>query len=83
MRLRSPSSIIEKRDEVEKNMAEKSKKEKAKQKQAEETGMDVDELLESEENGGAAGGSSFDAAPEPLVNIDIDADDDYTEFTPE
>lgn len=67
--------IIEKRDEVEKNMAEKSKKEKAKQKQAEETGMDVEELLETEENGGAA--------PEPLVNIDIDADDDYTEFTPE
>ncbi len=67
--------IVEKREEVEKNMAEKSKKEKAAMKAAEESGQDIDALLEAEES----------RADDPVatIDIDIDADDDYTEFTPE
>ena len=71
--------IIEMKDEAQKAMSDKIQEEKAKNKAAEKAAEngELDALL-NEEDGSSSGGEDY-----PDINIDIAADDDYTEFAPE
>ena len=68
--------IYEKREEVEKNLAEKAKEERRLANSDTESTKQLDELLSDEE-------SSAEETVSPISEISIDPDDDYSEFTPE